>query len=456
MYDIALLNGTLCDGHSTYRANLYVQGEKIAAITPPEIEYESASSMDCSGLFIVPGFVDPHVHLGLRLGKYTSSDDFSSGSDAALSGGVTTFFDFIDPVSRLSDLERVLNERLDFATNSKIDYGFHLTLGGDPDFDPEEISGLALKNGLPSIKIFTTYSSSKRKTTDGYLYSLLKSSRVLGTVVMAHCENDEIIDFMEKETPSPTYRNLSELRPTVSETEAVYRAVLLSMMVDGQLYVVHVSSGITVDYLSEQPRDWRKNAVLETCPQYLSMGDGLLKNDDGYLYTFCPPLRADSERRLLDGMLRKGWISTIGTDHCPFKITEKEESRNDYFKMPNGIASLGLAFSIVNTVTKDLPLLVRMMSENPARLMGIYPDKGSLIPGTDADIAIVALEEEFVVDRPGWGKAEYYPYSGMKFKGCVKGTIIRGHFCFRDGKILLADGHGKFIPRGPIKWGDSL
>lgn len=453
MYDLALLNGILCDGHSTYQANIYVTGEKITAVTPFGVELVAEKKLDCSGKIVVPGFIDPHVHLGLDLGKYTSSDDFTSGSEAALAGGVTTFFDFVEPVSNRNEIERALEKRLKFASNSKIDYGLHLTLGGNPDFSPVEISEFALKSGLPSIKIFTTYSNSGRRTDDGYLYALLKVSAKMGTVIMAHCENDELINYTGRQFELPTFRELPKLRPTVSETEAVIRAVFMSMNAGGQLYVVHVSSGATVDYLSELPRDWRKNAVLETCPQYLIMGDSVLEKEDGYLYTFCPPLRPENEMRLLGGLLRNGWISTIGTDHCPFKIIEKEENRADYLKMPNGIPSLGFAFSIVNAVTKDLPLLVRLMSENPAKLMGIYPEKGSLIPGTDADIVIIDPDEEFVIDRLVWGNAEYSPYSGMKLKGKVKTTILRGKIGFENEKILLTKSHGRFIRRKPIHWG---
>lgn len=453
MYDLALMNGVLCDGHSKYNANIFITGEKIEAITPSTTKYPAVRFIDCSGKIVVPGFIDPHVHLGLNLGKYISDDDFSSGSEAAIAGGVTTLFDFVDPVSKMADAQGALSERLEFASRSKIDYGLHFTLAGNPDFTPEEISRFALENGIPSIKIFTTYSSSGRRTSDGYLYSLLKASGKLGTIVMAHCENDELIDYSQKQFIKPTFRELPELRPTISETEAVIRAVFMSMNAGGQLYVVHVSSGATVDFLSEQPRDWRKNAALETCPQYLIMGDDALNYNNGYLYTFCPPLRPESEMRLLCGLLRNEWISTIGTDHCPFKIAEKEENKDDYLSMPNGIPGLGYTFSIINTVTRNLPLLVRLMSENPAKLMGIYPEKGSLLPGTDADIAVIDPDEEWIIGKPLWGNAEYSTYSGMKLIGRVKTTILRGEIAFDKDEVLLPDGNGRFIKRKPIHWG---
>ncbi|ACR80749.1 MULTISPECIES: dihydroorotase family protein [Kosmotoga] len=452
-YDLVLIGGEVCDGADLYAANLYISEGKIADITPKNAYHPARASLDCSGLFILPGFIDPHVHLGLRLGRYSSTDDFSSGSDAALAGGVTTIFDFTEPIYDYEGFMKNLTERLKDASVSKIDYGLHITLGGNVKLSPEEVSKLAVETGCPTIKVFTAYGDTNRRTDDGYLYELLKSSGKIGSVVMVHAENDELIKINSKKYPG-TFEYLSDIRATESEIGAVIMVALLATKAKGQAYIVHLSSGETVNWIESFAVISRDNIVFETCPQYLALNKKLLKRKDGYLYTFCPPLRSEKESELLVRALRKGFISTVGTDHCPFTVEEKTESDGKLDSVPYGIASLGITYSVVNTLLGgDLSKVVRLLSKNPAKYMGVYPEKGSLLPGTDADITVVDPNERFTVQDPAYGKAEYWPYKDLELKGRVKYTLLRGKLAFDGSTILLDEGNGKFLKRSEFFWG---
>lgn len=452
-YDLVLIGGEICDGADICRANLYISEGKIADITPKNVYHPARASLDCSGLVVLPGFIDPHVHLGLRLSRYTSSDNFSSGSDAALSGGVTTIFDFTEPIYDHEGFMKNLADRLKDASICKIDYGLHITLGGNIKLSPEEVSELAVGTGCPTIKVFTAYGDTNRRTDDGYLYELLKSSGKMGSVVMVHAENDELIKINSRRYPG-TFEYLSDIRATESEVEAVTKVALLATKAKGQAYIVHLSSGETVSWIESFAGISRENVVFETCPQYLTLNKELLKRKDGYLYTFCPPLRSKKESELLVRALREGFISTVGTDHCPFTLDEKTESGGRLDSVPYGIASLGITYSVVNTLLDgDLLKLVRLLSKNPARYMGIYPEKGSLLPGTDADIVVVNPKERFTVQDPAYGKAEYWPYKGLELKGKVKYTLLRGQLAFDGSTILVDEGNGNFLKRSEYFWG---
>ncbi|AKI96687.1 dihydroorotase [Kosmotoga pacifica] len=452
-YDLALKRGTLCDGFNIWTGNLYISDGKIMAITPPEENFKARQSYDCSGLFIFPGFIDPHVHLKLDLGKYISSDDFESGSAAALSGGVTTFFDFTEPVRSMNDLKTFFEEKLTQAEKSRIDYGLHLTLGGNPTFSMEELVNFALDSGMPSIKIFTAYGDSNRRTDRGHLYELMILSGKKGLVVLVHAEDDELINQNSKCFPN-VIEHLSDIRSSESELLAVIDVVKLAQLGGGQAYIVHLSSGLTLSELFKCGSEWNKNVVIETCPQYLVLNNTKLRGENNYLYSFCPPLRSENERQILLKFFKNGKVQTIGTDHCPFSIKEKKENAPDLRNIPYGIPSLGFTFSLLRSHISDPLLLARLLSVNPARYLGIFPEKGSLKPGTDADLAVVDMEKNWTISRPLFGRAEYSPYYGLTVKGKVKMTFLRGMIAYDGKEITLDPGTGRFLKRRAIYWGD--
>ncbi|MFO7881616.1 MAG: amidohydrolase family protein [Kosmotogaceae bacterium] len=450
---LCLRNGLISNGKDSLKGDLLINGDKIIALGKPD-QFDSDQSIDCTGLTIMPGFIDPHVHFQLDVGNHTSLDNFSSGSEAALSGGVTTVIDFTQPVNKYSEIAKAIVSRKTVAANSRIDYSLHLTLAGNPDFIPEELIELAVKEGLTSIKVFTAYDESNRRTDDGYLNRLIELSGKSGIVVMVHAENDEIIKYNMKSAKSYLPQELPVIRNTQSELFSAVKVAAMTTKAKGQCYMVHVSSGETVEFLVEHFREaLNKYLFLETCPQYFSLNKELLSGEKDFLFTCCPPLRSELERKKLLEELRKENIQSIGTDHCPFKIEEKERHRDDIREIPFGLGSIGFTYGLFSTFVSESSMdAVKRLSKTPAMLMGLYPQKGSLLPGTDADIVIVDPEKEWTVKRPTFGKSEYSPYEKMVLKGKVEYTISGGKIVFDGNKVTAAEGDGRFIGRDRIFW----
>jgi dihydropyrimidinase len=451
--ELCLKNGSITDGTSCIKGDLHINGDKIVAITRSG-EIGSEKYIDCDGLSVMPGFVDPHVHFQLDVGNYTSLDDFSSGSEAAISGGVTTFIDFTQPVNRYSDIIKSIKDRKRAAGNSRIDYSLHLTLAGDPDFAPEKLVELAIREGLTSIKVFTAYGDSNRRTDDGYLSRLVELSGKTGVVIMIHAENDEIIKHNMNSARSYLPKELPVIRNAKSEMIDAVKIATMAAESKGQCYMVHVSSGRTVEFLSEHFKETlNKYLFLETCPQYFSLNEESLFGDNGFLYTCCPPLRTETERKMIVKGLMEENIRSIGTDHCPFKVEEKKARKDDIREMPFGIGSIGFTYSLFRTFVSESAMdAAKILSKTPALLMGLYPDKGSLLPGSDADIVIVNPEKEWVVGKPVYGRSEYSPYEHMHLKGKVELTISKGKVVFNENQVTANKGYGRFLSRDRIFW----
>jgi len=453
IYDLALTGGIVCDGCSSVAATVLVKDGKIWSIADPAYSFDAKRNIDCNDCYVLPGFIDPHVHLKLRLGNHESVDDFITGSELALSGGVTTIADFVDPAHDCMELEEFFRKRLLLAEKSKVDFSFHATLAGNPASTAEDFSNKALSLGCPTIKVFTTYSDSARKTEDGFLLDLLDCTRKLGTVVLVHAENDEIVRYRASQSKEAKHNDLNNLRPVISEREAVSRVVLLAAETDGQAYVVHVSAGSSIVAATSTAGYSKINIVLETCPQYLMLTDASLNSEKGALFACVPPLRGEKERALLLEMLKAEKVSTVGTDHCPFLSGAKLAS--SFLKdLPLGIGTLGLTASIIWSLLREegISLFVRVMSSNAARRLGLYPDKGSLLPGTDADLVVFDPEGQMNNLLSGYTGCDYTPYEGLSLAGRVKHTVLRGRVAYEGNEILLPEGYGRFIGRDPLDW----
>jgi len=455
-HDLALHGGTICDGYTCMQATILVSDGKIKAIIDSSDAFSAKEVVDCRDCFVLPGFIDPHVHLKLRLGNHESADDFLGGSELALSGGVTTFIDFLDPGRDARELRNLFKDRLSLAKSSKIDFSFHSTIAGDPLSTAEEFTSESLLLGCPTIKVFTTYSESGRMTEDGFLIDLLEQSRERGTVVLVHAENDPIIQHeIRKSGPVVTWKDLGSVRPVITEREAVGRMSVYAAETGGQVYIVHVSAGSSILLASSIPGFSARNIVFETCPQYVVFTDRSLKSDDGALFGCVPPLRPAEERDLLIEFVRQGMVSTLGTDHCPFTSAEKLAA-GSLAELPLGLGSLGLTASALWTVLEegDICLLTRMMSANAAKLLGLYPQKGSLIPGTDADI-VVFDPNSCIENLPNdFTACDYSPYSGLSMTGKVVATVMRGKLAYDGQYVLVPEGYGAFIAREQIDWSE--
>ena len=452
MNDLGIVGGTICDGFNSYEANVYIKNGKISAVSSEKLD--AAEIYNADGMYVIPGLIDPHVHFALNLGKYTSSDDFESGSIGAAFGGVTTYIDFLDPITDYDELEEAFKKRMYLASNSHVNYSFHTTIA-HPTFSPERLCQKSLELGINSVKNFTTYSTSNRMTKDGYIFELLKETSKYGIVATFHAENDDLIlRTMEKEKTHKA-NNLPKYHSFEAETEAVSRIATLARLTSGQAYVVHNSSGRSVELLRKYGIP--QNLRLETCPQYFVFDDSKYENDESAaLHALVPPLRSRLDVELMKEHFKDGVFYTIGTDHCPFKRKEKLENIEDYDSMPNGIGGIELSFTVFyNLFVKNnlvrLEDLVRIQSYNVATTFGMK-EKGRIAPGYDADIAIFDPSKEWTVNMNSLHtKSDYTPYEGMNLKGKFASTIVAGEFVVKDG-ILNENSKGIFVRRGPVFW----
>lgn len=433
IYDLAVQNGLIYQMGSFSKANIYISDGIIKKITK---EIHLAKEIyDAKGNYVLPGFIDPHVHFDLKINNGKSSaDDFQSGSIAAAYGGITTVIDFLDPVKNVEEMKIAYDRRLFEARNSVIDYGFHSTIANfddDEGYFVEEIK----KRGMCSIKFFTSYSSTNRKTHLKTISKLLKKSEIDNVLLLSHSENDELIT--EGKYPVSSHE---ENRPSSSEIiEALSLAEMLHIY-GGRLYLVHVSSGQTIERLKKLYSEILGNKLfIESCPQYFYLDKDNYLNENGCLYTMAPPLRSKEEIELLKDNI--DLVNTIGTDHCPFMAIEKEQNSLD--KIPMGVGGVEHSFNLMYTLFGEK--IIDKFTVNVAKLHGLYPNKGIIAEGSHGDLVIFNPNEEFEIDK-SHSKSDYDIYRGTKVKGRILTTICGGRIIIKDGKYL-GKGSGKYVVR---------
>jgi len=419
MYDLALVNGDVYFDNSFHKCNIYIKDGLIKRITPLHLKAEE--EYDCLDSLVLPGIIDPHVHFQLDLGNISSRDDFQYGSRAAAFGGVTTIIDFISPASNKEELEENFYKRLEEASNSSIDYKLHACLK-NPKGNVDEITSRMKELGMNTVKIFTTYSESNRQTFDAEIRELLIQSKEKDFLVTAHIEEDSLINNMF----TFKYYDLPKSRPSKSETIGALKMAKLVEETGGNLYMVHLSSGQTLKKLKARyPDIINKNFIIESCPHYFVFSDNVLRQKDGYLYTCAPPLRPKSEVKLLRSLVND--VAVIGTDHCSFNSKDKNKK---YLKdTPLGLGGIEHSFNVMYSLFGER--IINKMTLNPAKIHKLYPQKGVIAEGSDADIFIYKLKEQKITKDHGF--TDYDIYRGLKVKGEVVSTILRGKFIVRNG-----------------------
>jgi dihydropyrimidinase len=429
MYTKAIINGKLYLDDRWIISNLYIDKEKIALISEKFLPAEE--TIDANNMQVLPGIIDPHVHFELDLGFITSVDDFYSGSVAAAYGGVTSIIDFLPPVDCVKDLKKAFIDRKKQAKRSIVDYHLHATIK-QPKDNLEYFVIEMKKLGMHTLKLFTTYSDSNRRTSDEAIYELLKLSVKHDFLILAHIENDDLITLNDKFS----YRDLPISRPTSSEMTQALKLAKFVKETGGRLYMVHLSSGATLQSLIEQYSNiLNSRFFVESCPQYFTYTNDVYNRQDGYLFSFAPPLRNENERQLLLDNI--DFIDTIGTDHCAFMAKDKKHDL--LTKTPLGIGGIEHSFSVMHKHVGDL--VIKKMTSNVAEIQGLA-NKGKLEVGYDADIVL------FNPSLPGTintnhGSCDYSVYQGFQVTGRVIATMVRGKFIMKDDKLL--GGQGKWI-----------
>ncbi len=440
MYNLAVKNGNIYYNSKFHKLNIYVNTGIIEKVTQEDLDAEEI--IDASGKKVIPGIIDPHVHFALNIGKYTSADDFYSGSIAAIYGGVTTIIDFLDPVSKGSDVENAYKKRLKLAKKSLIDFSFHTT-AANPVNETEYITEEAIRLKIPSIKIFTAYSESNRRTYEKEIIDLLKFSNNNGTVILVHAEDEDYI----KKHDNLGYKDLAASHPVISETSMIKKLAELNKTNGGRIYNVHTTCGDSIKYMKQEHPDLLNNSFfIESCPHYFVLNDSNFRKANGNKYILAPPLRCECQLKLLRNNIDN--IFSIGTDHCPFMSAEKNE---DLLKdIPFGIGGIEFSFSLMYNLFGQK--IINKMTLNPAKLFGLFPKKGILAEGSDADFFIFNENKESEIIE-NHSRCDYNLYKGMKVNGFVETSVAGGVVVMKNNRIYLRK--GQFIPREVSNAGDN-
>ncbi len=436
MYNLAVKNGNIYYNSQFHKLNIYINNGIIERITQEDLDAEEI--IDAGEKKVIPGIIDPHVHFALNIGKYTSADDFYSGSIAAIYGGVTTIIDFLDPVSKGSDVESAYKNRLMLAKKSLIDFSFHTT-AANPVNETENITNEAIKLKIPSIKIFTAYSESNRRTYEKEIIDLLKFSNERGSIILVHAEDDDHI----KKHENLGYKDLANSRPVISETSMIKKLAELNKTNGGRIYIVHTTCGGSVKFMKQEHPDLLNNSFfIESCPHYLILNDSNFRKADGSKYILAPPLRCENQLKLLRNNIDN--IFSIGTDHCPFMSEEKDKYLLK--DIPFGIGGIEFSFSLMYNLFGQK--IINKMTLNPAKLFGLFPRKGVLAEGSDADFFIFNENKESEIIE-NHSSCDYNLYKGMKVNGFVETSVAGGVIVMKNNNIYHRK--GQFIPREVCK-----
>jgi len=449
-FDLTVRNATLITAEELFQADLAVQDGKIVALGH---DLHGKKEIDASGKWVLPGAVDPHVHLQMPAGLTTSSDSWETGTIAAACGGTTTILDFIEPEPGQGLLAAYAARRAEADGQAVIDYGLHMTLSRA---DPATLAQIpqVVAAGMPTFKTYTTYDG--LRLDDQQMLEAMCAVKAAGGLVMVHAENHAIVEHEKQKLLaagrlSPASHPLS--RPAIAEGEAIHRVIALAEISGASTYIVHVSTGLGAEEITIA-RAHGLAVFGETCPQYLLLTGAEYERDgfEGAKFVCSPPLREPADQNYLWQALATGNLQTVGTDHCPFFYHgQKDLGREDFTKIPGGIpgieARLSLMFTFgVGTGRISLNQWVEACCTAPACLFGLYPRKGSLKIGADADLVIFDPEKKLTLSKNLLHEqVDYSPYEGLELVGYPQMTISRGRTLVQDGQFTGPKGQGRYL-----------
>ena len=470
---LLIKSGTLITASGTFIADILVEGEKIKEIGQNLASEASKTReikvVDATGKLVMPGGVDPHTHFDLPMFDTVSSDDHYTGHKAAAFGGTTTVIDFVSfdfPTLR----ESVNAWHVKADGKAAIDFSFHMNLTHLDDAIAAEILSLR-EMGITTLKVFTAYNN-RLRLSDGEIFRALRIARDNGMLVMLHAENGDVIDILVAEAlaagnTTPEWH--AKTRPAWGAVEATMRACALAAQANAPLYIVHMNVAGEVDML-RYARERGVKVMGETCPQYLFFTEDDLRRPDGAKWVCSPPMRTKADNARLWEGLADGTIQTIGTDHCPFfydgtkpilyegkevAIPGKELGKDDFTKIPNGLPGVGDRLPVLWTAgvrsgKMTAEQFVALTSTNPAKIFGLYPRKGALLPGSDADIVIWDPQKKVKYGvAHSHQRTDYNLYEGWELVGYPKKVFLRGELIVDGENWLGRAGMGEFLSRQP-------
>lgn len=449
MEETLIKDGYLVSEHGVRQGDLLISGETISACGAGLTASKQARRIDARGMLVFPGLVDSHVHFFAPCGGGYTADDFVSGSLCAVSGGVTTIVDYAFPREGRTLPEALELRKKEAAGYSHADFTFHAEVMGWSAYTLEDLYELRAR-GINSLKMYTTYGKDRLFYDEAEV--LMANAKKAGLVVTVHAEDDEICqrakDRLEERGQTGCCRH-AESRPAEAESTAVRRLLQAAKKTGARVHIAHVSAGSTLREIDRA----RQDGVLvtcETCPHYLLLTDDRYALSDGAAYIMIPPLRTEADNAALWSGVKTGLIDSIVTDHCAFPKARKLSARS-CFEVPPGIPGTETLFSLIYTEGKKRGLrpehIVRLLSAGPARLFGIYPQKGCLQPGSDADVLMVdPLWKGNIRGDLLHSKSGYTVYENWPIEGRIAAVLRRGEVLLENGRMKTHPPGGRFVP----------
>lgn len=451
-------NGTILTATDRYEADLYIDGGVVSLIGR-RLTIPADRVVDASGLIVMPGGIDAHTHLDLPAAGTTSSDDFETGTVAAAHGGTTTIIDFATPEAGES-LHRGLDAwKQRAAGKAVIDYGFHLAIRQFDEWTETEMDRLVRQEGVTSFKLYMAYPGTMM-VDDGTLFRVLQRAAANGALIQVHAENGHAIDVLVRQAlrdGRTAPRVHAETRPAAAEREATGRAIALAEMAGASVYIVHLSCAGALEAVREA-RHRGLPVFAETCPQYLFLSDAEYARDgfDAAKFVMSPPLRTPSDQEALWQGLVRDDLQVVATDHCPFCMDDppqKQAGRDDFSKIPNGAPGIETRLMLLWEGVRQGRLtphrFVEVTATNPARLFGLWPRKGTIAVGSDADLVLWDPEREVTLSAATLHmRVDYSPYEGRVVRGAPAVVLSRGDVIVDHGVFEGIPGRGEFLKRG--------
>jgi len=452
-----ITNGHIVTATADYTGDILIDAEKIVAVGAPGAftALQVDTILDAQGRYIFPGAIDVHTHMELPLPTTVASDDFETGTIAAACGGTTTILDFANQQRGHTLAEALHAWHAKAEGKAVIDYGFHVTIT-DLASAPETAMDEMIAAGVTTFKLLMAYPGTFM-VDDETMYRVLRRSARLGGLVMVHAENGIVIDLLVREAvaaghTAPGFHALT--RPAILEGEATQRAITLAALAEAPLYVVHVSCAHSLHAVAAA-RVRGLPVWAETCPQYLYLNDGhyAAPGFEGAKFVCTPPMRSAADNEALWLGLQRGDLQVVSTDHAPFNYkSQKELGLHDFTKIPNGLPGVEhrvvLLYKGVRAGKLSLQHFVDVIATTPAKLFGLYPRKGTIAPGSDADLVIWNSEKSMTISAATQHqRVDYTPYEGMQIQGVPETVLLRGRVIVQHGKYIGVKGGGQYLHR---------
>src|SRR6201997_989211 len=456
-FDTVLVNGRVVTATDTYAADVAIENGRVVALGSSLPRENAKRVLDATGKYVFPGGIDVHTHLDMPFGGTTSADDFETGTRAAVFGGTTTLVDFAIQYKGQS-LRTAFDTWMKKASGKAVcDYAFHCIITELADAQLDEMNAL-VREGVTSFKLFMAYPG-VFMLDDASIFKAFRATSKNGGLVCMHAENGGAIDVIVQQAlaegkKAPKYHALT--RPTTAEAEAVSRAIALAEMAGAPLYIVHLSCNEALEKVREA-RDRGLPVYAETCPQYLYLS---LENMDapgfeGAKYVFTPPLSEKWHQEKLWNGLKQDHLQVVSTDHCPFCFKEQKElGKDDFTKIPNGGPGIEHRLSLVYTggvhgKRFSANRFVEVVSTTPAKLFGLYPRKGTIAVGSDADLVVFDPKRKHTISaKTHHMRVDYSMFEGIQVTGMPDFVMSRGKIVVQGDKFLGRAGQGEFLKRG--------